>query len=579
MPTINSNLLPTIDPGQLVNRLTTDTSLAIRWLVATDPVYFETLNRPLADIAVRQLIMAKTLDTINLRLGHQALFPFVIQPRIVSGTTVDDIPLGWVWDMNISMPKKWENLRLAKIKRVSGQNASGSTLIYDGSVRLVFTANEVGSTTEVSIFQTDYVLDSDLTYQIMPIEIPTSAEETNPIDSGEAETIAGWITFRTLDTTDVDVQDFFDLLAPPTGGTEGSGGEYSSPTVYEVQDSDPGGPSNPSDFDPLALSHGSGLLTLSAWNPIPSLDSDVETWLTAFNYPFDETALLQSGTHPTIIVPKAIFKEFNIVAPASDEPTGDSTGTYYPVWLSAIERLDAQADNLRFYFSTYSVGEPTGTTPIEFAVLDLSRDDTEGKVLPIIQNDHLFPTYPTNAEFYQGFGLGFVVLSRKWGTTSSELDEFFDLFLSVIDVPAKVGFSKTSGRVSSYGISRVPDTIPTAGQSEALFGSRFPDLTPSSDNRYIVELDQGLGTAIDFSTSTGLAVDKRVNVDIEDIGYTGSLAHRIIKLVVNSGGTAHDYDTDILPRLMILLGRAPAFGDYWYDGTRLKFFNGDAWQG
>ncbi len=578
MPTINPNLVPTVDPGQLMNRLTTDDSLAIRWLVASDPAYFETLNRPTADLAIRQLILAKTLDTINLRLGHQALFPFVIQPRIVSGTTVDDIPLGWIWDMNISLPQKWENLRLAKIKRVSGLNASGSTLIYDGSLRLVFTANEVGSVVEVAVFQTDYVVDSDLTYQIMPTEIPTSSEESNPIDPGEAETIAGWITFRTMDTSDADVQDFLDLIAPPIG-TEDSGGEYPTPTVYEVQDSDPGGPSNPSDFDALALSHGSGILTLSAWNPIPSLDSDVETWLTAFNYPFDETALLQSGTHPTIIMPKAIFKEFNIVAPASDEPTGDATGTYYPVWLSAIERLDAQADNLKLYFSTYSVGEPQTTTPIEFATLDLNRDDTEGKILPIVQNDHLFPAYASNNEFYQGFGLGFVVLSRKWGVTSSELDDFFDLFPAIIDSPAKVSLSKTAGRVSSYGISRVPDTIPTTGQSEALFGSRFPDLTPSADNRYVVELDQGLGTAEDFSTNATLPIDRRVNTDIEDIGYTGSLTHRVVKLVVDSGGTAHDYENDILPRLTILLGRAPAFGDYWYDGTRLKFFNSDSWQG
>jgi hypothetical protein len=137
MAVFNANLIPTIAPGTLFSRLTTDTSISIRWLTALDPVYFDVLNRPTGDLALRQLILAKTLDTINLRLGHQALFPYVVQPQIVNGTTIGDVPLGWIWDMNVSMPKKWEDVRLAKIKRVSGQNVSGSAAAYDGS-RLTF---------------------------------------------------------------------------------------------------------------------------------------------------------------------------------------------------------------------------------------------------------------------------------------------------------------------------------------------------------------------------------------------------------------------------------------------------------
>jgi hypothetical protein len=114
---------------------------------------------------------------------------------------------------------------------------------------------------------------------------------------------------------------------------------------------------------------------------------------------------------------------------------------------------------------------------------------------------------------------------------------------------------------------------------EALRGSRFPDFTPSDDNRYVVEKDQGLGTAVDFRTDTTLPVDKRDNPDIEPIGYTGALAHKIVSLIINSSGTDHNYDDDILPRLKILLDRDPAFGDFWWDGTRLKFFNGDTWVG
>jgi len=575
MAVINPDLVPTIAPGTLFSRFTTDTSITIRWLTAVDPVYFDTLNRPSGDLAMRQLILAKTLDIVNLRLGHQALFPFVIQPQITSGTVVTDVPLGWIWDMHPSMPKKWENVRLAKIKRVSGLNPEGGSGDYTGKLRLVFSGNQVGSAIEVSLFQVDYEIDSDLTYQIMPISIPSSSEESNPVDPGEAETIAGWVTFRTLDVTVAEYADFLDFLAPPAG-TEDSGGEYPNPTVYEVVDSQPGGPTNPSDFDVLGMSHGTGLLTLSAWNPIPQLDSDIETWLLAFNYPYDVDATLQSATHPTITVPYAMFREFNIVAPASDMPTGDMTGEYFPVWLSAIERLDAGADNLRFYFSTYAV-DPKSTTPIEFATLDLNRNYADGRVLPIVPNDNLWPAYVANPEFFQGFGLGHVVLSSKWSATSAEIEDFFDDFKTIVDSPPKIGFTNTAGRVSSFGISRVPENIPTYGMFEALRGSRFPDFTPDEDNRYIVEADQGLGTSHDFRTESTIPVDQRDNPDIEPIGYTGALAHRAVWLIVDSDGQDHNYNDDILPRLKILLGRDPQFGDFWWDGTRLKFYNGDTW--
>jgi len=53
----------------------------------------------------------------------------------------------------------------------------------------------------------------------------------------------------------------------------------------------------------------------------------------------------------------------------------------------------------------------------------------------------------------------------------------------------------------------------------------------------------------------------------------------MVRLIVNASGTDHDYDTDVLPRLRILLGRNPIFGDIWYDGTRFKTYNGDSWIG
>jgi hypothetical protein len=56
----------------------------------------------------------------------------------------------------------------------------------------------------------------------------------------------------------------------------------------------------------------------------------------------------------------------------------------------------------------------------------------------------------------------------------------------------------------------------------------------------------------------------------------------VVKLVVSAdslGDNPTTYTNEILPRLRILLGRDPRFGDFWYNGTRLMFFNGDSWQG
>lgn len=579
MPTINPDQVPTIAPGTLFSRLTSDSSLSIRWVEATDPVYFEVQNRPSADIALRQLILAKTLDTINLRLGHQALFPFLVQPQVTNGTLTDDVPLNWIWDMHPSMPMKWEMLRLAKIKRISGTNPTGTdATAYTGRLRLVFTANEVGATTEVSIFQVDYDIVSDLTYQIAPISIPTSTEESVPLPVGETSTVGGWVTFKTLDLTSSTVQDFLDLLAPPTGQTEGSDGTYPSPSVYQIEDSSGGGPTNPDDFDQIIISHGTGVLTLSAWNPIPALDSDINTWIDAFNYPFDVSATLQSASHPSIVVPTGLFREFNIVAPASDEPTGGSSVGYYPVYLSAIERLDDDADSLKFYFSTYAL-DTESITPVTFATLELSRSYDEGTLVPIIPYNHLWTTYATDDSFHQGFGKGFVVLSSMWGVTGGGIDTFFNLFESIIDVPPVASFSSTEGRVSSFGISRVPDNSPTDGQAAALLGTTFPTTMPSTTNKYIVQADQGKGTEVKWSSCTDLPVDKRVNPDIEDVAYKGSRAHHLVWLIVDSSKDNHNYNDDILPRLKILLGRSPIFGDEWYTGSRFLKYNGSSWVG
>lgn len=579
MPTIDPTLVPSISPGSLFSRFTQDPTINIRWFVPVDPVTNTVLNRPIADVALRQLILAKTVDAVNLRLGHQALFPFLVQAQVNNGTQNINVPPSWIWDMQVSLPQKWERLRLAKLKRLSGLNAGSESGEYTGIIRLIFTAQEQGSTQEVAVLKADYTINNDLTYQIARVAVPTSSEESVVLADAESETVGGFVTFRTLDTSDSGVQDFLDTIAPPDDTSNvDSQGLYTTPRVININDSTAGGSGVTGDFDFVAVSHGTGLLTLSAWNPIPSVDSTVSTWLATFNYPFESTASLQASNATSVTVPTGLFKEFNLVAPAGDEPTGDVSGNFFPVYLNRITREDTASDTLKFWFATFNVEEPS-LVPIEFASLTLERSMSSGQRVTIVPEENLFPTFSGNDLWQQGFGKGHVSLSDVWGTTttSDTINDFFDLFLTIIDDPPQAVFTKEATLLSSYGLSRIPDSVPTSGQSDALRGSRDGESNPSSTNRYVVELDQGLGDQVDFATNTMLPEERRENSDIERFGFTGALTHRVVKMVMNTSGENHDYNNDVLPRLRILLGRNPEFGDFWWDGTTLKFFNGDSW--
>lgn len=584
MPGINPDLVPTITPGNIFSRLTTDRSLNIRWLVATDPVLFEALNRPLADIAVRQLIIAKALDDINLRLSHQALFPFLIPAKANAGGSGSLELIGsWIWDMHVSIPAKWEFLRLAKIKRISGSNTGGSASDeVTGRLRFVFSAQEKGSTTEVYLFYVDYVIDSFFTYQIQEIVPVTSTEESNPIDSGEQETIAGRVIFRTLDREDGDVDTFLKAFEPPADTTDSNGdGIFDNPAVYEMLATPPGGISQPDDFLASALSHGTGIVVASAYNSIPSTDSDFNAWLTSSNFPFRIGATRTSIQGVT--VPAALFREFSMVVPAPDEETGDVSMQNHPVWLSSIERLDDLGTQIQLRFSTHSI-KPDGTPQVtEFASLDLEKSMTPGTVVQIKAIDDLLDNETTEqANFQQGFGLGHVVLSSIWGSTTDEVDNFFEGFLAILDIPPITTFTKVSGILSSFALDRNSRYLPTKGQWEALRGTSARrengPVNPSDSNRFVTEGDEGLGDPIDFRTKAGFPDDLRENPDIEPIGYAATRSHAMVKLVVDASKGNHTYDTDILPRLICLLGRSPVFGDVWYDGTVFKTFNGEQWQ-
>lgn len=585
MPTISPSLIPSKTPGALFDSLTGgDTSLNVRWLAATDPVFYEVLNRPIADVTVRQLVIAKAVDALNVRLGHQASFPFLGTPKITDGTTEADILSGWIWDMQASIPKKWENMRLSKIQRLAGAN--GGTGTYSGKLRLIFSANLTGVSTETSLLYADYEIDSYLTYQPTRLQTVTSSIINNAVNTSESSTLSGMIIFKTLDTELTNVQAFLDLLAPQSVTDNNNDGNYDTPTTYDISDSVSGGLNVTEDFSPISLSHGTGLLTSSAYNSIPELDSNINSWLTTFNFPFDAEANLTSADG--IVIPKALFREFDIAAPAGDNPSGDTSGLYYPVWVSRIERIGTTGNQLRFYFSTYNVtdtltGGTPSTAPIEFATMDLLSDFAAGEVVEIVPIGNLQLQSGTDSgEFNQHFGRGHAVLSSLWDGTSTAVADFFNAFDFITDSPADTLFAISATRVGSFGISRTPKYTPTIGQSHALLGStsrRAAPLPPNSGNRFVTELDQGQGDTVDLESYEGITT----NAAIERYGNRGSLCHKVIRLVINadqiSNSDTNFYDVQVLPRLRVLLGRDPQFGDFWFNGTRLMFYNGDTWSG
>ncbi len=583
MPTINPTLVPTIAPGSLFDKLTTDDTFNIRWLTNKDPAFFGVLNRPIADTVLRTLILAKAIDQLNVSLGHSAFFPFLIQPRIAAGSGDVDVPFNWLWDINMSFPAKWANVRLAKVKRISGSNEGSSG--YTGRLRLIFTGVQTGSTTETALVYVDYDITSSRTYQIVRVAPVGVNEEATHIEENEFDTVTGFVTFKTLDTSDTIVQNFLNLVEPPLDTDDlDNNGFFDSPAVYELVDASPGDVSG--DFSATSVSHGTGMLGIGAFNAIPSLDSDIQSWVNSFNYPYDATANRTSTTN--IVMPIGLFREFDISVPAGDEPTGDVSGSFYPVWVARIERINNTATQLRFYFATYNVtdavsGGTPSTEPIEFATLDLNRDMTAGEIVEIVPSTNLQLQTGTDADQWgQHLGRGHVVLSTLWGGTTNEVDNFFDEFGLITDSPADTEFSKSSTRISSFGLSRVPKYTPTIGQAQALLGSsaRFlPPINPSFNNRFITEADQGQGNAINLEAEAGIIP----HIAIKPIGYSGALAHRCVQMIVDStkvGDADPDlfYENEVNPRLAILFGRDPRFGDMWHNGTRVMFHNGDTWQ-
>jgi len=568
MPAIDPSLIPLVTPGNVFPTITETPTLAVRFLVAQDPHFFDTYNRPMGDIVVRQLILAKSIDQLGLRISHQANFPFLNPATVEVATNSLSLPLSWIWDMHVSIPDTWENLRLARLQRFAGESDVTDDT-FTGAIRFVFTANMVGSSTEVGLFYVDYEIDSDLTYQIRSIVPATIAEDANPIASNQHQTLAGFVIFRTVDTDDN--SDFLAALVPPEGTSGTTSGV--DPIDYEISDSVAGGPDVTDDFSNVVVSHGSGLLVSSAYNVIPPVGVDENSVLTALSYPWRaDTSLVSNDLKSTI--PTLLFDHFIITAPMGDR--SDSLVENYKVSLTRIRRLDVSADELQLVFSTTNtiIGS-TSDALIEFASVTISRTGSPGDILEITPLFNLRDNIDASSQlFFQNFGSGFVKLSSTWATDTA-ISDFFDSFTGIVDEPADRSFS---AQLNEFAVHRTPFNIPTIGEAQALSGStarRTVPLHPSDDNRFVTEQDQGLGDEVTFD-------EFDENSDIQSPGYSGAFLRKSVTLLVNTANDAKfDYDTDVLPRLKKLFGRNPIHGDEWFDGTTFKRYDGlsETWIG
>jgi len=557
MPTIDSSLIPLVTPGNVFPTITENPSLAVRFLVAKDPHFFDVYNRPMGDIVVRQLILAKSIDQLGLRLSHQSNFPFLNPATIDVDTNSISLPLSWIWDMHVSMPDKWENLRLARLQRFPGEN-NVTDDVHTGVIRFVFTANVVGSASEVGMFYVDYEIDSVLTFQIRNIVPATISEDSNPISSNQHQTLAGFVIFKTIDD-----DDFLSSLVPPEStGTNSD----TDPIDYETTDSVAGGPNITDDFSNVVVSHGTGILVSSSYNVVPPIGVDENSVLMALSYPWrSDTSLVSNDVKSTI--PTLLFDQFIITAPIGNR--SDSLSEDFKVLLTRIRRLDDSANELQLVFSTNNtiIGS-TSDALIEFASVTISRSGNPGDILEISPLMNLRDNVDSSFElFFQNFGSGFMKLSSLWSTDTA-INDFFDSFTSIVDEPADRLFN---AQLNEFAVHRTPFNIPTIGEAQALAGStsrREIPIYPSDDNRYVAEKDQGFGDEISFGEFDS-------NDDISPTGWSGSLVRKSVVLLVNTSNDAKfSYEDDILPRLKKLLGRSPIHGDEWFEGTTFKRYDG-----
>jgi len=259
MPIFNNSLIPSVSAGRIIDRFLSDETLNVRWLTPEDPAHFSALNRPLSDLALRQLVIAKVLDTITLDLKFVEKFPFVCQPVVEGGSFTLDLPLKLIRDLHVAFPAKYANPRLARIDRLNGSNDSGTDPKYTGTLRFIFIADS-GDGSDVALFYADYLIDSSDDLQFVSVEAASDQSKVpglTPLPSEDSGFITGVMIFRTGDQDLSDITTFYDFVAPS---------DVNGIANYPILDAQ----SCEINIGTDVLDSGSGLLTSSAYNQIIS---------------------------------------------------------------------------------------------------------------------------------------------------------------------------------------------------------------------------------------------------------------------------------------------------------------------
>ena len=565
---IDPNTVPTIVPGQLLNTLTNNDNLSVRYHFIDEPVHFAILNRPLTDLEYRNLILARSIDQLQAAYGSTINYPFLNVPYVTDGTTSVRVPTGLLWDITFSIPEGWSNVRLFGVQRVSGENAG--TGDYTGTIRLLFSAAPQGTDTEHIVKSYDLDLESVLSYSISPGEEVLSSSVGTVLPALDRSKFVGYATLLSPDLSSQEWVDFLDFVAPPGDDTTGSNGEYITPATYEVVDSEAGSESGTNDFDADSISHGTGMLAQSAINYIPGRTVQAEAVLSAINYPFTASSTRLNADN--IELPVGLFSELSIIAPDNDGTSSD-----YPVWISKIRKLSSTSFEL--IFSTYpivGVSQP----PVEFSKVTLSSTMTSNTLVVITPTSNLYGTSDTN--FSQNFGTGHVVLGDMWSSGDGRKTTFINKIVALTGTDPTSTYTVAQSKLSAHAVSRVPSYTPTLGQAGALRGSSARKQTPvhpTIDNRYVTESDYGIRSQIDLHAVSGITEQ----ASIERYGYLGGSASRTFSLCLDRSLISDDfedfYTVHILPRMKAILGdpEGPAMGDRWFDGTRFWTYTGSVW--
>lgn len=256
MPSINPALIPSITGKNLFQALTEQEQINIRWMTNEDKVYFNHINRPMADLAVRQLIIAKSIVEFSLDVAAAGRFPFLLNPVIVDGASEVDVPDGLVNDFNIIHSLDASNMRLGRIDLLSSDMDGDD---FAGKLRLIFVVTQDDE--DKGLGYVEYDAASTLSFQRATFNVITDGSLGFEPLGINPSSVTARVVLKTLDASDINIEEFYDFIL------DGSG-------QYLLKDSTP--TDELSTFSET-VSMGTGLLRETVIHRLPGVEFNIST--------------------------------------------------------------------------------------------------------------------------------------------------------------------------------------------------------------------------------------------------------------------------------------------------------------